>query len=434
MLDLAWIRENPDAVRRGAQRKGIAFDVDELLRLDEERRSLIRLQEQAKAEQNALGKQVGGLAGDSKQAALERLKQMKAAVKGHTEALAPIQARIDEMLLAVPNPPDEDAPDGPDENSSVEVKRHGEPVKHPFEARDHVELMQGLDMIDIERAGRLAGSRSYVLKGDGVLLEQAVLRLGMDLITERGFTLLSVPVVVKEWALRGTAYFPGAEEQTYRIANPTADDEDSWLVGTSEVSVTALHGGEILDHADLPLRYAGISPCFRREAGTYGKDTRGVYRVHQFNKVEQVIIDVADEQRSRAHHDDIVANAEAVLQALELPYRITATATGDIGRGAAFKYDLEAWMPAREAWGETHTASRFRDYQARRLNLRYRDAEGKVRFCHTLNNTVIATPRVLIALLEVHQQEDGSVRVPAALRPYLAGREVLGPPLRGAAL
>ncbi len=257
-------------------------------------------------------------------------------------------------------------------------------------------------------------------------LEQAVLQLGLDLISDRGFVPLSVPVVVKEWALKGTAYFPGAEDQTYKLANPTVDDEDMWLVGTSEVSVTAYHAGEILDVADLPLKYAGFSPCFRREAGTYGKDTRGIYRVHQFNKVEQVIIDVADDEVSKAHQEHIVENAEALLQALELPYRITATATGDIGRAAVFKYDLEAWMPSRESYGETHTASRFGEYQARRLNLRYRDAEGKVRVCHTLNNTVVATPRILIAFVEMHQRPDGKINVPEALRPYLKGRDVLG--------
>jgi len=425
MLDLAWIREHPDVVRRGAERKGIAFDVDALLALDEERRQLIVLQEQAKAEQNALGKQVAGLAGDSKQQALARLKQMKGRVQEHSAALQPIQQQIDALLIQVPNPPDDDAPDGPTDASNVEVRRHGEPGTYDFEIRDHLAIMQAFDIVDIDRAGRLAGSRSYVLKGDGVLLEQAVLRLAMDVITERGFTLLSVPVVVKEWALRGTAYFPGAEEQTYKIANPTADDEDSWLVGTSEVSVTALHGGEILDHAQLPLKYAGLSTCFRREAGTYGKDTRGVYRVHQFNKVEQVVVDVADEATTLAHHAAIVDNAEVVMQALELPYRIMAVSTGDMGRGVAFKYDIEAWMPGRDAWGETHSASRFREYQARRLNLRYRDEKGRVRYCHTLNNTVIASPRVLIALLEVHQQADGSVRIPEKLQPYMGGRTEL---------
>ena len=426
MLDLNWIRENREAVQRGAERKRIPFDVDALLALDEQRRKLIRLQEDARAEQKALGKQVASVQGDARATVLEKLKLVKAGVQEHTDALRPIQAQIDEMLLAAPNPPAEDAPDGVDENDNVEVKRWGDAPTYDFELRDHVDLMTRHDWLDIERAGQLAGSRSYILKGDAVMLEQALLRLGLDLIRKRGFTPLSVPVVVKEWALKGTAYFPGAEEQTYAIGNPTVDDEGMWLVGTSEVSVTAFRAGEIIDLAELPLRYAGISPCFRREAGTYGKDTRGLYRVHQFNKVEQVIVDIADDARSLEHHQEIVDNAEAMLQALELPYRVTATATGDIGRGASFKYDLEAWMPSREAYGETHTASRFRDYQARRLNLRYRDENGKVRFCHTLNNTVVASPRILIPLLEVHQNEDGTIRVPEALRPYLDGRDTLG--------
>ena len=427
MLDMAFIRAHPDAVRKGAERKRIPFDVDKLLALDEEWRGLTKRQEELKAEQNALGKQVKGLGGDAKLQALERLKALKGQVQEHTAKLGPLREQIDVLLLACPNPPDEDAPDGDDESANVEVRRSQDPPTFDFEIKDHVALMRGLDMLDVERAGKLAGSRSYILRGEGALLEQAILRMAMDLIVKRGYTLLSVPVVVKEWALRGTAYFPGAEEQTYRIANPTAEDEDSWLVGTSEVSVTALHGGEILDQDQLPLRYAGISPCFRREAGTYGKDTRGVYRVHQFNKVEQVIIDVEDDARTLEHHEEILKNAEHMLDLLELPYRVTATATGDIGRAARFKYDLEAWMPGREAWGETHTASRFGTYQARRLNLRYRDKDGKVRFCHTLNNTVVATPRVLVAFVEVHQQPDGSIRIPEALRPYLGGRDVIGP-------
>jgi len=425
MLDMAWIRENAEAVKRGAARKRIPFDVDALLALDAERRSLIRTQEDAKAEQNALGRQVSSVSGDARETVLARLKAVKERVQKHSEELKPLQAQIDRLLLEVPNPPDEDAPDGDTDADNVEVRRHGDLPEFGFTPKDHVELMLGRDMIDFERAGRLAGSRSYVLKGEGVLLEQAVIRLGLDLIRSRGYVPLSVPVVVKEWALRGTAYFPGAEEQTYKLANPTVEDEDMWLVGTSEVSVTALHGGEILDHTALPLKYAGLSPCFRREAGTYGKDTRGVYRVHQFNKVEQVIVDVADDARTLEHHAEIVANAEALLQALELPYRVTATATGDIGRAATFKYDLEAWMPSREAYGETHTASRFRDFQARRLNLRYRGEDGKVRHCHTLNNTVVATPRILIPFLEVHQRADGSIHVPEALRPHLGGRDVL---------
>ncbi len=427
MLDLAWIREHAEEVRQGAKRKHLPCPVDELLLVDGERRALVRLAEEARAEQNALGQQLKSLGGDAKTQALERLKLLKAKVAEHGERLAPLDARLEALQLQIPNPPDAEVPEGADERGNVELRRSAEPTTPSFPVKDHIELLTRLDMLDIERAGKLAGSRSYVLKGQAVLLELAVLRLGLDMIVARGFTPLSVPVVVKEWALKGTAYFPGAEEQTYRIANPTAEDESSWLVGTSEVSVTALHAGEILDRARLPIKYAGISPCFRREAGTYGKDTRGIYRVHQFQKVEQVILCEADEAESRAHHLDILANAEAVLEALELPYRVVATAAGDIGRAATMKYDIEAWMPSRKGWGETHTASRFRDYQARRLNLRYRDAEGRVRHCYTLNNTVVATPRVLIPLVEVHQQADGSIRLPKALRPYMGGREVLTP-------
>jgi seryl-tRNA synthetase len=425
MLDLAWIREHVDEVRRGMERKRIRCDLDRILALDGERRRVLKLQEEARAEQNALGKQVATLAGQAKAQALERLGRLKAKVQEHAATLQPVETELDRLLLEVPNPPDPEAPEGADDRANVEVRRSGEPTKHAFPAKDHVDLMTRHGMLDVDRAGRLAGSRSYVLRGMGVALEQAVLRLGLDLIQARGYVPLSVPVVVKEWALRGTAYFPGAEEQTYKIANPTSEDESAWLVGTSEVSVTAFHGGEVLAEADLPLKYAGLSPCFRREAGTYGKDTRGVYRVHQFTKVEQVVVDVADDARSKRHHEDIVANAEAVLKALELPYRIVAIAAGDIGRAATFKYDIECWMPGRGGWGETHTASRFRDFQARRLNLRYRDKEGKVRHCHTLNNTVVATPRILIPLLEVHQQADGRIRIPAALRPYLGGIDLI---------
>lgn len=428
MLDLAWIRENVAAVAEGARRKRLSFDVDRLIALDTERRRLIHLEEEARAEQKALGRQLSTIQGDGHALAMARLKVLKEDVQRHAATLAPVQAEIDSLLLLCPNPPDADAPDGASDKDNVEVRRRGTVPTFDFEPLDHVALMQRHGWLDIDRAGRLGGSRSYVLMGDGVFLEQAVLGLAMQLIRDRGFTMMAVPVVVKGWALRGTAYLPGAEEQTYRIANPTAEDDESYLVGTSEVSVTAFRAGEVLDLAELPLRYAGISPCFRREAGTYGRDTRGIYRVHQFNKVEQVVVDVADDARSRAHHEAIVANAEAMLEALELPWRVTATATGDMGRAATFKYDIEAWMPSRAAYCETHTASRFRDFQARRLGLRYRDADGRVRHCHTLNNTVVATPRVLISLLEVHQQRDGSIHIPAALRPFLGGREVFEPP------
>ena len=428
MLDLAFIRENPDLVRRGAQRKRIAFDVDRVLALDGERRRILLAQENAKAEQNRLGKQVATLQGDAKQEALARLKSLKEEGAGHEAALAPVMKELEALLRQAPNPPADSVPEGLTDADNVEVRRHGTAPAFAFAPKDHVDLMSARGWLDVDRAGRLGGSRSYILKGDAVLLEQAILRMGLDLIASRGFTPMSVPVLVKEAALVGTAYFPGAEEQTYKIENPTFEDQAAWLVGTSEVSVTAYRAGEILDAAELPLRYAGISPCFRREAGTYGKDTRGLYRVHQFNKVEQVIVDVADPERSRAHLEDIVRNAEDVLKALELPYRVVAVCTGDMGRGQVYKYDLEAWMPSRKGYGETHSASMFHDFQARRLDLRYRDKDGKVRVCHTLNNTVVATPRVLIAVLENHQQADGSITIPKALRPYLGGREAFAAP------
>lgn len=422
MIDIAFLRDNPDVMRRGAARKRIAFDVDRALALDTEKRRLLTAREATKAEQNKIGKQIASLAGEAKQEALARSKSLKADVERLALELTPIETELAALMLTAPNPPADDVPEGLTDADNVEVRRVGALPTFDFEPKDHVDLMGAFGWYDVDRAGRIGGSRSYILEGDAVLLEQSILRLGLDLITARGFRPLAVPVLVKEAALRGTAYFPGAEEQTYKIANPTFDDQSAWLVGTSEVSVTAYRAGEILDGASLPLRYAGISPCFRREAGTYGKDARGLYRVHQFNKVEQVVVDVADEARSRAHLEDIVRNAEDLLKALELPYRVVTVCTGDMGRGQIKKYDLEAWMPSRKGYGETHSASMFGEFQARRLDLRYRDAEGKVRICHTLNNTVVATPRILIPVLENHQRADGSIAIPAALRPYLGGR------------
>ena len=423
MLDLALLREHPDAVRRGAARKRIAFDVDRVLAVDAEKRRLQQVRENGKAEQNRLSKQVPTLSGDAKQEALTLLRTLKEEVERAAKAVEPVEKELAALLLQAPNPPADDAPDGATDADNVEVRRVGDAPKFAFEPKDHVDLMTRLGWLDIDRAGRIAGSRTYFLQGDAVFLEQAVLRLALDLIASRGFVPMSVPVLVKREALVGTAYFPGAEEQTYKIENPTFEDQPAYLVGTSEVSVTAFRGGEILDLSELPLRRAGISPCFRREAGTYGKDTRGLYRVHQFNKVEQVVVDVADPAKSRAHLEDLVKNAQDMLSALELPHRVVAVCTGDMGRGQVFKYDLEAWMPGRKGYGETHSASMFFDFQARRLDLRYRDAAGKVRHCHTLNNTVIATPRILIPLLENHQRADGSIAIPKALRPYLGGRD-----------
>ena len=323
-------------------------------------------------------------------------------------------------MQQVPQPPAEDVPLGEDDTENVELRKWGTIREFDFEPKDHVELGISLGIIDIERGVKLAGTRNYFLKGDGALLHWAVLRFSLDYMLGKGYTPMSVPLLMKDEAMCGTGYFPGAEEQTYRM-----DRDDLNLAGTAEVPVTAYHCGEILSEDQLPIKSVAMSTCFRREAGAAGKDTRGLYRIHQFDKVEQVIIAENDEEKSKAYHQEILANSEAVMQALELPYRVVNVCTGDLGRGQVQKYDIEAWMPSRNNYGETHSASRFYDFQARRMNLRYKTAAKKNVFCHTLNNTVIASPRILIPILELNQNADGSVNVPGVLLPYMHGREVI---------
>ncbi|HEX7009784.1 MAG TPA: serine--tRNA ligase [Phycisphaeraceae bacterium] len=439
MIDLKDLRARPEHYKQGAIDKG--FDpgqIDRLLELDAQLRQTISQQQELTAQKNRISKEIGQLAGRLKKAPdaekaqiqeqIKQLQERPAAIKQQEAALeaqaAQLTAQRDELWLAAPQPADPEAPRGRDESENVELRRWGEVRTFDFEPLDHVELGKRLGIIDIERGVKLAGTRSYFLKGAGTLLHQAVLRLAMDLMLRRGFEPLSVPVLVREPAMVGTGYFPLGREQSYAMTN---EDPPLFLVGTAEVSLTAYHMDEILDEAQLPKKYVAMSPCFRREAGTYGKDTHGLYRIHQFDKVEQVIVCRNDAEESRRWHEEIVANAEAVLQALELPYRVVAVCTGDLGQGQAFKYDLETWMPSRQAYGETHSASRFYDFQARRLRLRYRDREGKTQLCHTLNNTVVASPRILIPILELYQNQDGSVTVPAALRPYLNGLERIEP-------
>jgi seryl-tRNA synthetase len=426
VLDLKLIRSQPELVKAAARRKRIECDVDGLLALDAELRARGVELDGLRAEQNSAGKQVARAQAAEKAALLERLSALKPRVAELEEAQKQGQARLREMLLRVPNLPSEDVPDGLDDTQNVELRRVGDAPRFDFAPLDHVALGEAQRWVDFERGARLSGSRNYVLRGDLSLLEGAVMRCALERMVAQGFEPLSVPTLVRSEVMVGTGYFPGGEEQAYRCD----ERDDLCLVGTAEVPVTAFHAGEVLPAESLPLRFVALSSCYRREAGTYGKDTRGLYRVHQFQKVEQVVIDVADEHRSLEHHRAIVDNAERLLQALELPYRVVNVCSGDLGAPQVQKFDIETWMPSRGAYGETHSASRFHEFQARRLDLRYRDPEGKVRFCHTLNNTVAASARMLIALLENHQLPDGRVRVPAVLRPYLGGRETLGRPVR----
>ena len=313
-------------------------------------------------------------------------------------------------------------PVGKDDTQNVELRTFGQPRKFEFTPKDHVRLGTDLGIIDIERGVKLAGSRNYVLRGDGALLHQAVLRLAQDRMVERGFEPMTVPVLVKEDVMYGTGYFPIGRDQAYLCER----DEKS-LVGTAEVPLTAYHTGEILKESELPIKLCATSTCFRREAGAGGKDTYGLFRIHVFDKVEQVIICRDDVDESKRFHAEILQNAEDVMQALGLPYRVVNVCTGDLGVGQVRKFDIETWMPSRGQYSETHSASRFHEFQARRLMLRYRDGAKKVRYCHTLNNTVIASPRVLIPILEVYQNADGTVTIPEALRPYMSGRERIEP-------
>jgi seryl-tRNA synthetase len=425
MLDIKMLRENPDAVRAGAIKKRLperAAAVDKALQVDAELRAMLPAIDAMRSEQKHAGKEMGKLSPEQREAFLHKQKARKVELQALEEKEKQLRAELEAQMALIPNVPDADVPEGKDDTENVEVRRVGTVRTFDFAPRAHYDLGEAQGWLDFTRASAMAGSRNYMLFGDLALLHDAVLRYAVELLVARGFTPVDPPLLVRDAAMFGTGFFPGGEEQTYRCEKDGLN-----LIGTSEVPVTSLHGGEMLAEADLPKRYVARSACFRREAGTYGKDTRGLYRVHQFHKVEQVIVDVADKLRSIEHHHAIVKNAEDMLQALELPYRVVAVCGGDLGVPQAMKYDIETWMPSRNSYGETHSASRFYDYQARRLDLRYRQKDGgKATWCHTLNNTVVASPRILIPLLENHQLPDGRVRVPAPLRPYLGGRDVIG--------
>jgi len=422
MLDIRFIRAHPDLVQAGARKKHIDVDIQQLLRLDEQRRSLLSQVESLKALRNKVSKEIPTLQGEARQEAIVQMQQVAAESRGLESPLREVEASFDALMLRVPNVPADDVPEGLTDADNVVIKTWGEIPQFDFTPRDHVELGERLDIIDIPRAVKLAGSRTYFLKNAGVLLEQAVLQFALHHMVRQGFTPMLVPHLVKDEAMVGTAYFPGGQEQTYRLPEDQVN-----LIGTAEVPVTAYHADEILRADELPKHYVGLSHCYRREAGTYGKDTRGLYRIHQFQKVEQVVLCVNDPEVSRQEHEHILQNAEEILQALRLPYRVVVVCGGDLGIPQVKKYDIETWMPSRQAYGETHSASKFHDFQARRLRLRYRDQDGNVRFVHTLNNTVIASPRILIPILELYQRADGSVVIPEVLRPYMGGLEAIIP-------
>lgn len=418
MIDIKLIRENPQKFIVGAKVKKIEVNIERLLELDAELLQNKQNLQNIATEKNRIGKDIPNLDPEKKKEALAALSQLKQDEADYQEAIKNLQPEFDILMGQVAQPADPDVPVGEDDTENVELRKWGTIRKFDFEPKDHVELGLSLGIIDIERGVKLAGTRNYFLKGQGALLHWAVLRYSMDYMISKGYTPMSVPLLMRDEVMMGTGYFPGSEEQTYQMERDGLN-----LVGTAEVPVTAYHSGEILSEDQLPVKSVALSTCFRREAGAAGKDTRGLYRIHQFDKVEQVIICENDVEKSKEYHLEILSNSEAVLQAMNLPYRVVNVCTGDLGRGQAKKYDIETWMPSRNSYGETHSASRFYEFQARRMNLRYKNADGKNVFCHTLNNTVIASPRVLIPILELNQNADGSVTIPEVLRPYMHGQE-----------
>jgi seryl-tRNA synthetase len=421
MMDIKLIRANPELFKKAAADKHCKVDIDALLAIDKQMLAAGHEIQTIRTEQNKTGEKIAKLPPDQKKAASEEMGKLKARAKELDAQVDSLKPQFDELLLLVAQPADPEVPFGKDDTENVELHREGQVRQFDFEPKDHIVLGKALDIIDVERGVKLAGTRNYILKGAGMLLHQAVLRLAIDLMLQKGYTPLTVPVLVRDEVMYGTGYFPVGMDQAY-----LCERDKMSLVGTAEVPVTALHSDEVLAEAELPKKYFAMSTCFRREAGAAGKDTYGLYRIHFFDKVEQVVIGPNDRAASVALHQEILKNSEDVLKALGLPYRVVNVCTGDLGQGQVQKFDIETWMPSRGGYGETHSASRFYEFQARRLNLRYRDAEGKMKYCHTLNNTVIASPRVLIPILELYQNADGTVTVPPALRPYMGGMEKIG--------
>ncbi|MEK4511602.1 serine--tRNA ligase [Paenibacillus anaericanus] len=425
MLDLKSIRSNAAKVQEAADQKGIQVSVQELISWDDQRRALMRETESLREQRNLGSNRMGALlqAGEHAEAATlrESLKNLNEGLSSVEEKLEETVKNVQRLMLLIPNVPSPDSPIGQSDLDNVEVRCVGELPEWNFVPRNHMELGVLHDIIDMPRGVKVGGARSYYLKGAGLLLHRAVQQLALDMLLERGFTPMEVPLMVREEPLINTGHFPIGQEQTYAV-----NDADKWLVGTSEVPLVSYYADEVLDLQE-PIKLAAVSNCFRSEVGSAGRDVRGLYRVHQFAKVEMVIICDPDEAKSEALLQEITSHAEELLSLLELPYRVMLVCTGDMSQKTYKQYDIETWMPSRETYGETHSSSNLLDFQARRSNIRCHDAERRLVYCHTLNNTAVASPRILIPLLENHQREDGSIYIPPALRKYMGNREVLMP-------
>jgi seryl-tRNA synthetase len=416
MLDIKLLRESPDLVRAGMRRKMMdASLVDSVLAVDSDRRSLKGDTEAAQARLNASSQKMASASVDEREALRGELRELSDNIKAQNSRLAELDARFLELMRQIPNIPDADVPDGATDKENVVIRTEGEKRAFSFIPKDHETLARALDLLDTERAAKVTGSKFYYLKNELVILEQAVLRFALDTLKAKGFTLMTVPHMARTDAFYGAGHFSTPEDaedgDAYRLVR-----DELYLAGTAEIGLVNFHADETLREGELPLRYAGISPSYRREAGTYGKEARGLYRVHQFTKVEMVTLTRPED--SAREHELLLAVAEEILQKLGLHYQVVFNCGGDLGVPQAKKWDIETWMPGLNKFGETHSCSNDTDWQARSLNIRYRTTENETKFVHTLNNTTIASPRILIPLLENYQNEDGSIDIPEVLRPY----------------
>lgn len=422
MLDIKFITDNTQWVKDSLARKGFpAEKVDELIQTFYAMNKLKTSSQALAEEKNKLSSSIKSASPEEKPAIIAKSKEIGEQFKIEQDKLLEMEAQFNDMMLRMPNYPSAESPDGPDDTANVVRRKVGELPKFDFEPKDHIELMEINDWGEMERIAKVSGSRTYAIKNDLAQLEIAIHMMVMDKLRQNGFTLITVPAISKEKPLFNQGYLPFARDEIYYMPA-----DDIYLSGTAELILNSLRADEMLTENELPVLYAGFSPCFRREAGAAGKDTRGLVRVHQFFKTEQFVICKNDLAESEKWHQNLLRISEEILQDLELPYQVLEVCTGDMGAPKYRQYDLEAWVPSQNCYRETHSCSNITEWQARRTNLRYRGNDGKVRFCHTLNNTGIATPRALVPFIENHQQADGTVRIPAKLQPYMGGKKFIG--------
>jgi seryl-tRNA synthetase len=424
MLDINFIRENTDKVKDAIQKKGLSVDLDELLKIDDDRRALIREVDSLRAQQNEFNKKISSLTDIEREKALEGMKVLSSDLKTNQEKLRSVEEKWQALMLLIPNIPSEDTPVGVTDKENVEIESWGEKPKFDFKIKDHIKLAEDLDLVDFERGTKISGFRGYYLKNEAAIMQVALLFYALKKMTEQGFSPMITPTILREFALVGSGHFPFGKDDIYELANTGKDEtgrqvgEKLYLAGTSEPSLLAYFADQTFEQKDLPKTVCGFSQCYRNEVGSYGKDTKGLYRIHEFMKVEQVVLCAADEKESEQWLQKMRGFAQDILKDLKIPYRVMQICSGDMGAGKRKMYDIESWMPGRGSYGETHSDSDLTDWQSRRLNIKYTTSEGQKKFVYALNNTVLASPRILIAILENNQNKDGSITVPEVLVPF----------------